>query len=151
MLLVQVHNMIWTFNQRFWNFDRYCTYSIFIMISLCLTNLIKPHYIIGKHRLTPRMFIIRVYSFWVAHIYKLLCLLASFDHFSDVCEEYTENKAKFWRTISDAKTSFFCNSNLKVQSWRPLPPKTCLQSHYITVTQFQYILTISIAWEFATN
>ncbi len=26
-----------------------------------------------------------------------------------------------------------------------------LLSHYITVTQFQYILTISIAWEFATN
>ncbi len=26
-----------------------------------------------------------------------------------------------------------------------------LPSHYITVTQFQYILTISIAWEFATN
>ncbi len=26
-----------------------------------------------------------------------------------------------------------------------------LPSHYITVTQFQYIWTISIAWEFATN
>ncbi len=26
-----------------------------------------------------------------------------------------------------------------------------LPSHYITVTQFQYILTISIVWEFATN
>ncbi len=26
-----------------------------------------------------------------------------------------------------------------------------LPSHYITATQFQYILTISIAWEFATN
>ncbi len=30
-------------------------------------------------------------------------------------------------------------------------PYTYLPSHYITVTQFQYILTISIAWEFATN
>ncbi len=28
---------------------------------------------------------------------------------------------------------------------------TYLPSHYITVTQFQYILTMSIAWEFATN
>ncbi len=26
-----------------------------------------------------------------------------------------------------------------------------LPSHYMTVTQFQYILIISIAWEFATN
>ncbi len=26
-----------------------------------------------------------------------------------------------------------------------------LPSHYITVTQIQYILIISIAWEFATN
>ncbi len=30
-------------------------------------------------------------------------------------------------------------------------PKIILANHYITVTQFQYILTISIAWEFATN
>ncbi len=28
---------------------------------------------------------------------------------------------------------------------------TYLPNHYITVTQFQYILTIYIAWEFATN
>ncbi len=28
---------------------------------------------------------------------------------------------------------------------------TSLPSHYITVTQIQYILIISIAWEFATN
>ncbi len=30
-------------------------------------------------------------------------------------------------------------------------PHTYLPMHYITVTQFQYILTISIAWKFATN
>ncbi len=28
---------------------------------------------------------------------------------------------------------------------------TSRPSHYITVTQFQYILTISITWEFAKN
>ncbi len=30
-------------------------------------------------------------------------------------------------------------------------PISYLPSHYITVTQFKYILIISIAWEFATN
>ncbi len=31
----------------------------------------------------------------------------------------------------------------------PIISLTYMPSHYITVTQFQYILTISIAWEFA--
>ncbi len=35
--------------------------------------------------------------------------------------------------------------------WTTPMHTTYLPSHYITVTQFQHILTISIAWEFVTN
>ncbi len=52
--------------------------------------------------------------------------------------------------------TYFINQTCEQKhGWRNLtclwPTISYLPSHYITVTQFQYILTISIAWEFATN
>ncbi len=39
---------------------------------------------------------------------------------------------------------WFANMSYKLQA-------AYMPNHYIAVIQFQYILTISIAWEFATN